>query len=305
MGFKFNTDAVKKQVEDAEHRGGGGDSPFFRWKDVKEVNFRLLPWYQDGDLQGSPFFSYTMHYDINGKQFPCNNKNGLKGGELKSCPVCESRVKMFKSGDEHLRDIAYKLQSRDRAAFQVIVRGEEEKGVQVMSIAQSYCPEIVELLQDDEDIASFGKEGSYLTCKVVKTKKDYPTKVFSVRKDNRGVALEMSGEMEEFVTSTKKKGKTTLDDAVLGYIREFGQDLRALTLGERWQLEPSEIRALLVGLPHGSTIAQVLDTPFDQPLQLVGGSSEPDAELDALGDDDDDAELAGVLEDDDDEEEWE
>lgn len=125
-----------KQKLNALHTKGGGSTTKF-WKTPNgESVIRIVPT-QDGD----PFKEFHFHYNVGGENgFLCPKKNF--GDE---CKVCEFVSALYK-GTEEDKANARKLVSKQRFVSPILVRGEEDKGVQLFSYSKSVYETLLQLV---------------------------------------------------------------------------------------------------------------------------------------------------------------
>jgi hypothetical protein len=125
-----------KQKLNALHTKGGGSTTKF-WKTPNgESVIRILPT-QDGD----PFKEFHFHYNVGGENgFLCPKKNF--GDE---CKVCEFVSALYK-GTEEDKANARKLVSKQRFVSPILVRGEEDKNVQLFSYSKSVYETLLQLV---------------------------------------------------------------------------------------------------------------------------------------------------------------
>jgi len=118
MAIDMSKMAQKKQA--LENRGGGKGN-FWR-PDDGETTIRILP-----TADGDPFKEYFFHYNV-GKNpgFLSPKKNFGEDDPLDSFVR-----KLFNEGDDESIKMAKNLMARQRFFSPVIVRGQEDKGVQV------------------------------------------------------------------------------------------------------------------------------------------------------------------------------
>ena len=118
MAIDMSKMAQKKQA--LENRGGGKGN-FWR-PDDGETTIRILP-----TADGDPFKEYFFHYNV-GKNpgFLSPKKNFGEDDPLDSFVR-----KLFNEGDDESIKMAKNLMARQRFFSPVVVRGEEDKGVQI------------------------------------------------------------------------------------------------------------------------------------------------------------------------------
>ena len=116
MGLNFN-----KMKESVEGRSGKSGK-YLKIKENQTRKIRILP-----DLiNETPFYSYNMHYRINGKTYVCPKTHDKNA----SCPLCEKATDMYNvfkaSNDEKYKDMFKKLVSTKMIATPVLILDNEE-----------------------------------------------------------------------------------------------------------------------------------------------------------------------------------
>jgi len=140
---------MREKLNALHTKGGGGSTKFWKVPDGESV-IRVVPT-KDGD----PFKEFHFHYNVGGENgFLCPKKNF--GDE---CKVCEFVSTLYK-GTEEDKGNARKLVSKQRFVSPVLVRGEEDKGVQLFSYSKKVYEALLQLVLNPDygDIAD-AKEG--------------------------------------------------------------------------------------------------------------------------------------------------
>lgn len=133
MAIDMSKMAQKKQA--LENRGGGKGN-FWR-PDDGETTIRILP-----TADGDPFKEYFFHYNV-GKNpgFLSPKKNFGEDDPLDSFVR-----KLFNEGDDESIKMAKNLMARQRFFSPVVVRGEEDKGVQIWGYGKMVYQNLLNLV---------------------------------------------------------------------------------------------------------------------------------------------------------------
>jgi len=127
-------DKIRKKVSEEKARGSNKYN-FFRVPERKSVLVRLLPWEPIG--QEFPFREGGIHFNLG---TPINCPRLISGD---ACPICEERSKYFDSDHEEDKQMVDKLRPTVRYYMNIIVRGEEDKGPQILEAAKTLWEDIV------------------------------------------------------------------------------------------------------------------------------------------------------------------
>jgi len=137
--YSVNTQRAKETKQRLQEESQKNLLPM--WKIPEgETRIRILPpWSETGDIA----FESRSHWKIppNDKMYNCLTVIN------KECPICEL-VKEFRQKGKH--DIANKFSSKKSIYYNIIVRGEEDKGVQIMRSGVQLYENILSYLYDDE-----------------------------------------------------------------------------------------------------------------------------------------------------------
>ena len=127
---------VQRKLRELERRGQS------IWKPSQGVStLRVLPsWRGDNE---EFYFETAVHYGVgpNQRSVNCNRTYG------KRCPICERADKLLERDPEN-QAAADELRPSDRVNMNVIVRGEEEAGVQVWSTTPRLLQELLGYFSD-------------------------------------------------------------------------------------------------------------------------------------------------------------
>lgn len=136
---------MKEKLASLNNRGGDNKNNFWRPQDG-DTTIRIVPT-DDGD----PFKEYWFHYNVgNHGGFLCSKRNF---GE--DCPVCSFVKSLYNEGDAESIKMAKSLNARQRFFSPVIVRGQENDGVQVWGFGRNAYAELLNLVLNPDygDIA--------------------------------------------------------------------------------------------------------------------------------------------------------
>jgi hypothetical protein len=126
---------MKQKLNSLHSKGGASTTKFWKTPDGESV-IRVMPT-QDGD----PFKEFHFHYNVGGENgFLCPKKNF---GE--ECKVCEFVSTLYK-GTEDDKINARKLVVKQRFVSPILVRGEEDKGVQLFSYSKKVYETLLQLV---------------------------------------------------------------------------------------------------------------------------------------------------------------
>jgi hypothetical protein len=137
----IDLEAIKKRV--AELSGVKKTSSVQLWKPtVGEHKIRCLPWKNSPD--GQPFAERWFYYIGDNAGILAPNQFG------KPDPINDLIRKLYSSGKPDDRNLAKKLAPKMRCYAPVIVRGEEDKGVQVWSFGKLVYQRMLSFFLDEE-----------------------------------------------------------------------------------------------------------------------------------------------------------
>lgn len=131
------------------------------WRPKDSHKIRIVP----REVQ---FIEHMFHYGVDpGGPVICLSMFN------KPCPICELRIKLYKSGDDADRVLAKELKSQWRFATPIVVRGEEKNGAMWWSFSRKVYEDIIRFCKNPEygDISDPIK-GVDLDVVVVKPKKE-------------------------------------------------------------------------------------------------------------------------------------
>jgi len=133
-------DAIRRKVAELSGDGGRGASNF--WKpDVGTHTVRLLPF---NDNDGQPFKERYYHYGLGARGFISLRYLG------KNDPIQELQGKLYDEGSPGSRELAKKLYPKMRAYCPVIVRDNEDAGVQLWSFSKMIYQQLLNIMLDPD-----------------------------------------------------------------------------------------------------------------------------------------------------------
>ena len=137
----IDLEAIKRRV--AELSGIKKTSSVQMWKPgLGEYKIRCLPW--KNAAEGQPFMERWFYYIGENAGLLAPNQFG------KPDPINDLIRKLYSSGKPDDRTLAKKLQPKMRCYAPVIVRGEEDKGVQVWSFGKIVYQRMLGFFLDEE-----------------------------------------------------------------------------------------------------------------------------------------------------------
>lgn len=167
----INLDAIRAKVSQLS---GNNSRKDVIWKsEPGEYTIRLVPWKNN---DGQPFKERWFYYNVGSYSILAPNQFG------KQDPIQELINKLHGSGKKEDKELAKKLYPKMRAFAPVLVRGQEEKGVQLWSMSKGVYARLLEFFLDPEIGDITDPEAGYdLKVKIVKQPgKMYPDTVVDV-----------------------------------------------------------------------------------------------------------------------------
>ena len=136
---------MREKLNNLNNKGGAKGKTTQYWKpiDGADSTIRILPT-DDGD----PLKEFYFHYLRTEKKFQsvlCPKKNF---GE--NCPMCDLVSKLYKEGDEESRKLAKDMTAKQRFFSPIVVRGDEDKGVQLWGYSKTIYEELLKLMLNPE-----------------------------------------------------------------------------------------------------------------------------------------------------------
>lgn len=137
----IDIEAIKRKM--AELNGEKRQSSIQQWKpQLGEHKIRVLPWPDAKD--GEPFHDRQFYYIEGSQGFLAPSQFG------KPDPINELLRKLYSSGKAEDRLTAKKLLPKTRSYAPIIVRGEEDKGVQIWAFGKTVHQRLLSFFLDDE-----------------------------------------------------------------------------------------------------------------------------------------------------------
>jgi hypothetical protein len=137
----IDLEAIRKRVQ--ELSGQRKNSSVQLWKpEAGEYKVRGIPWKSTPD--GMPFVERRFYYIGGSQGILAPNQFG------KPDPINDLIRKLYQSGSPDDRNMAKSLQPKMRAYMAVIVRGQEDKGVQVWSFGKMVYQRLLGFFTDEE-----------------------------------------------------------------------------------------------------------------------------------------------------------
>lgn len=138
----YNLDALKNKL--AAFNGDnkkGGDKPKLQfWKpEAGEVDVRFLP-YKDSNEQPFQEVAYYDNKQLSQRRLVVPSQFGME------CPVHELITELKKDRSKEAWKMVKALSPKTRYYAAVLVRGQEEKGVQIWEFSQTVCKDIYSIL---------------------------------------------------------------------------------------------------------------------------------------------------------------
>ena len=135
---------MREKLNKLNDKSGKGKTTQY-WKPIENADssIRIVPT-EDGD----PLKEFYFHYLRSEKKFQsvlCPKKNY---GE--NCPMCDLVSKLYKEGDEESRKMAKDMSAKQRFFSPIVVRGEEDKGVQLWGYSKTIYEELLKLMLNPE-----------------------------------------------------------------------------------------------------------------------------------------------------------
>lgn len=138
---KTNVDDIKKIYDQEINRKKTLDEKYAPIKDEDSTRVRILP----ANKQGRAFFVKSGYHKIGDEYVTCPKMSrGLR------CPVCELVSKLYKSKNIADVELAGQLKAKKRFYFNVVVRGEEEKGARVLVTGIKLYEKVLASIVDPE-----------------------------------------------------------------------------------------------------------------------------------------------------------
>ena len=138
----IDIEAIRKKFQQLST---GRQSSVQLWKPAAgEFKVRGLPWPDSLTPEGSPFIERWFYYIGQERGFVAPYQFG------KPDPIHKLKNKLYASGKAEDKILAKNLQPKMRAYMPIIVRGEEDKGVQVYSFSNNTYKRLLSFWLDEE-----------------------------------------------------------------------------------------------------------------------------------------------------------
>lgn len=182
----YNLEELKKKINALAGNSKGGDKAKIVWAkfDIGSHDIRFVPLTDaNGNPHSQPFFEVTYYdnKDLGDRRFVAPSQFGAPD------PLRECAMELAKDKSKEAWLIRKKLTAKERYYAPIIVRGQEEKGVQVWEISPKLCKDIYGLLvhPDYQDEDMFSVDSGYdFTVNVAATDKmfnNYPVKEIKIQ----------------------------------------------------------------------------------------------------------------------------
>jgi hypothetical protein len=151
-----------RQVFDASK--GSGDGNYSWWRPEMGDNFvRVLPARDPDDV----FFYETARHRVNGEWYYCSKYDiDPETGRGKSCPICEARTRLFRSGDKDLIKIAKEIKAKKQFLMNLVDRkSDDPTAVRVFAAGVKIQNKMVTTMLDDDIDITDVNEGYDFTVK--------------------------------------------------------------------------------------------------------------------------------------------
>lgn len=121
---KLNMDEMKKLFDEEVNKKKSMDDRYVNIADNATTKVRILP----SNLPGRQFFVKSGFHKVGEEYVTCPKlSKGLR------CPICEKVAQLYKSKDAADLELARMLKAKKKFYFNAIVRGEEDKGVRILT----------------------------------------------------------------------------------------------------------------------------------------------------------------------------
>lgn len=190
MGNKL-AEALRKNRE----RSSKSFLPFYKFPEGK-TDIRVLP-AAKGDDKDEWFVPVGMHYAVDEKR-PINCPYETNWAE-DPCPICEMVRELRTDG---MNDEANRMSVRRQYLVRAIVRGEEEKGAQIIRLPSTLFQAVGEFIEDTDEygnILSPGPKGRDI--RVTRVGKDFDTRYSAIPRIKASQALDDKKEVLELLGS--------------------------------------------------------------------------------------------------------
>lgn len=152
-----NLEKLRQKFEE-QKRGAAGVGNVNWWRPQWGDNLvRVLPPIQEDDV----FFHETARHRINGEWFYClKHKKDPETGRGMSCPACNKRNRLYKSGDASLQKIAKEIKAKKQFLMNIIDRNADDPTqVYVFAAGIKIWNKMTSLMLDDDIDITDTEEG--------------------------------------------------------------------------------------------------------------------------------------------------
>jgi hypothetical protein len=174
MARKTNLEKLKQVFEESK-RGSAGVGNVNWWRPQWGDNLiRVLPPVDEDDV----FFHETARHRINGEWFYClKHKKDPETGRGMSCPACNARSRLYRSGDAALQKIAKEIKAKKQFLMNIIDRNADDPTqVYVYAAGIKLWNKMTSLMVDDDiDITDVEEGYDFLIKKEEGPKTDQGT----------------------------------------------------------------------------------------------------------------------------------
>ena len=259
---------------DKQKSGSGYGGNYWKPKDGDNV-LRILPPSQTRNPEIEYFFHEASTHSIEQQTHFCP-----EALIQQKCPICEARRKLYggakRAGRElapHEKSLAESFNTKRRYLANIIVRGEEDKGVQLWDFGIKMLEKLVKLMSDPDtgDITDLNEGRDFVVVKKSKKGpdgKEWPDYDSSYVKVNRSAV----GTPEQITTwmSTQYDLKAQVVPRILSYEKLF-EIAFSVSPEQARQISPEKTDSALVNIAAavGNNTAKV--NPFDPNTQAAMG----------------------------------
>lgn len=146
------TKDLKKEMEDGKERNRRKSST---WKPEpnKTYQIRVIPYPHSKSGSSNPFIEAYFHWNIADGQpyIVCPKKSDAANGGLgDECPICDLQKKLYATKDPTDAQIAKQIRASIRWYVPILVRGEEDKGVQFYGFSNKTYETFCQLMNDSD-----------------------------------------------------------------------------------------------------------------------------------------------------------
>jgi hypothetical protein len=146
------TKDLKKEMEDGKERNRRKSST---WKPEpnKTYQIRVVPYPHSKSGSSNPFIEAYFHWNVADGQayIVCPKKSDAANGGLgDECPICDLQKKLYATKDQTDAQIAKQIRASLRWYVPILVRGEEDKGIQFYGFSNKTYETFCQLMNDSD-----------------------------------------------------------------------------------------------------------------------------------------------------------